>query len=81
MNQRIRELAEQCYQIEDPHGQFPREVFNQEKFAELIVQECIGCCDEVDRINKAYINGLQFDPQNGPKECIMVIKEHFGVEE
>ena len=52
-----------------------------ELFAELIVRECLGCCDEVDRINKAYIEKLQFDPKNGPKECIQVIKEHFGVEE
>lgn len=52
-----------------------------EKFAELIVQECIGCCDEVDRINQAYIEEYCVDPENGPKECIQVIKAHFGVEE
>ena len=52
-----------------------------EKFAELIVRECIGCCDEVDRINKAYIEEYCVDPENGPKECIQVIKAHFGVEE
>lgn len=39
MNERVQELAEQCYQIEDPHGRFPREVFNQEKFAEWIISE------------------------------------------
>ena len=52
-----------------------------EKFAELIVRECIGCCDEVDRINQAYIEEYCVDPENGPKECIQVIKAHFGVEE
>ena len=52
-----------------------------EKFAKLIVRECIGCCDEVDRINKAYIEEYCVDPENGPKECIQVIKAHFGVEE
>lgn len=51
------------------------------KFAELIVKECINCCDEVDRINEAFIQDYDYDPQNGPKECIQVIKEHFGVEE
>ena len=45
MNDRIRELAEQCYQIEDPHGRFPREVFNQEKFAELIIAMLIAASD------------------------------------
>lgn len=43
------------------------------KFAELIVQECISCCDEVS-IKDFYV-------EDGPKECIEVIKEHFGVEQ
>lgn len=40
MNERIKELAEQATRIEEPDGLFPREVFDQEKFAELIVREC-----------------------------------------
>ena len=52
-----------------------------EKFAQLIVQDCINCCDEVDRINQFYIKEFYADPENGPKECIEVIKAHFGVEE
>ena len=51
------------------------------KFAKLIVQECVNCCDEVDRLNKAFIKCYDFDPQHGPKECIQQILEHFGVEE
>lgn len=50
-----------------------------EKFAELIVEKCINCCDEVNRINKAYIKEYYIDPEYGPKECIEVIKKHFGV--
>ena len=43
MNQRIRELAEQSYD-EVPHERdwdATSRVFNKEKFAELIIQECI----------------------------------------
>lgn len=47
MNERIKQLAEQCYQIEDPHGRFPREVFNQEKFAQLIIREYSYDCMDV----------------------------------
>lgn len=39
-------------------------LFN-EKFAELIVKECIQLCDQVDVV--------------GADECIDNIKEHFGV--
>ena len=41
MNERIRELAEQAIRIEESDELFPREVFDREKFAELIVEECI----------------------------------------
>jgi hypothetical protein len=73
MNERILELAEQCYQIEDPHGQFPREVFNQEKFAELIVWECIDIIDMTHGSKKL----MRPDPY---QKIIWAIEEHFGVE-
>ena len=38
-----------------------------EKFAELIVQECIRLCDQVDYV--------------GADECMDNIKQHFGIEE
>ena len=71
MNERIRELAEQCYQIEDPRGRFPKEVFNQEKFAELIVRECL---EIVNRKEYSYHGA---DPL---WETAELIKEHFGVD-
>ena len=42
-------------------------IFSKEKFAELIVGECIRLCDQVDLV--------------GADECIDNIKEHFEVEE
>ena len=48
------------------------------KFAELIVRECIGCCEQVisDPVPKSVDTCL-----NGGSQCIDQIKEHFGVEE
>jgi hypothetical protein len=38
MSEKIKELAEQCYYI---NTYTDREMFNEKKFAELIVQECV----------------------------------------
>ena len=73
MNERIRELAEQCYQIEDPHGQFPREVFNQEKFAELLIKECAQVCEDDITDGDACCT-------NTADRIARQIKKHFGVE-
>ena len=53
MNERIKELAEQArrYYLTLPTGYNPEQVGMyqelMEKFAELIVRECIGCCEQV----------------------------------
>ena len=49
-----------------------------EKFAELIVRECIGCCEQVisDPVPESVDTFLQ-----GGIHCIDEIKQHFGVEE
>ena len=48
-----------------------------EKFAELIVRECIGCCEQVisDPVPESVDTWL-----NGGEQCIQEIKQHFGVE-
>ena len=53
-------------------------VFSKEKFAELIVRECLGCCEQVisDPVPKSVDTWL-----SGGKQCINEIKTHFGVEE
>ena len=63
MNERIRELAKQCWD-QRPQGQLH---FDNEKFAELIVRECM-------RVVEDYY----MDPCSYADEAI---KEHFGVEE
>jgi hypothetical protein len=65
MNNRIKELANQCrIEYRDGHGGFI-EQFDEEKFAELIVKEC---AEQVDWILA------------GGKTQGDLIKQHFGVE-
>ena len=49
-----------------------------EKFAELIVRECIGCCEQVisDPVPESVDTWL-----NGGEQCIQEIKQHFGIRE
>ena len=74
MNERIRELAEQA----ELNATL---LFNKEKlekFAELIVAECLLCCEQVisDPVPESVDTWL-----NGGSQCIDEIKQHFGVEE
>ena len=71
MNEKIRELVEQCtaQEFSDCTGGF--ETFDKAKFAELIVKECAGVCEDY--------RGTEWGKA---AECIGdSIKEHFGVEE
>ena len=74
MNERIKELAQQAGCSIDGMGYGEG---NVEKFAELIVQECIGCCEQVisDPVPESVDTWL-----NGGEQCIQEIKQHFGVE-
>ena len=81
MNERIKELAEQAdikFRISSIDPQFWSDKEESlEKFAELIVQECIGCCEQVisDPVPESVDTWL-----NGGEQCIQEIKQHFGVE-
>lgn len=90
MNERVRQLVKQAGG--DFWQRLENDVVNPEafvtfdppesvsRFVELIVQECVKCCEEVADINKTYIEVRLVDPEFGPKECIEIIKKHFGVE-
>ena len=62
MNERIRELAEQCW-VECKYGPA---WFNQEKFAELIVRECAGIVYQTCRDGDAGAQAIlyEFDIDN-----------------
>lgn len=88
MNERIRELVKQAGGRFSTHTltSYPAqhresiELWDQniEKFAELIVKECIGCCEQAisDPVPESVDTWL-----NGGSQCIDEIKLHFGVEE
>ena len=68
MNERIGKLAEQCrIETYGVNGELLAFGFDEEKFAELIVRECIGVADHSNVTGKSIIGQR--------------IKEHFGVEE
>ena len=86
MNERIQELFHES--IEDCDGTMKDRVYSLkqseiEKFAELIVRECIQTLrdntpvvdehDSVEDWDRGYIRGIV--------DCEHHIKEHFGVEE
>jgi len=68
MNERIRELAEQATVWQGMEDGY---IFDKEKFAELIVQECMGIADLPNNASGQWDHLL-------PSE---VIGKHFGVEE
>jgi hypothetical protein len=67
MNERIKTLAKVAGYDEINKAAMKLIGFDPEKFAELIVKECIRLCDEVDLA--------------GADDCIDKIKDNFGVEE
>jgi hypothetical protein len=88
MNEQIEKISEQARQYADSMYPSGLDIAKwgpayQEKFAELIVRECVDiinyradtCGDRLDSIkaNEAV--------REGQRECAKTIKEHFGVEE
>jgi hypothetical protein len=74
MNERIREIIEQAgFEEKDGHisiqGVYMFNTHRMEKFAELIVRECIDCLKPLSR-NHSMVGAAQD-----------TIREHFGVEE
>jgi len=69
MNGRIRELAEQAtiLKFDGTGSDMSKRVLDQEKFAELIVQECVAVCWAED------------GPESGT-DAGWYLKEHFEVD-
>ena len=87
MNERIQELAEQATKkisfrldpntykhIDDPEGDLERFEFDKQKFAELIVRECIQA---IQNESKDPMDELEY----GLRVAEGAILAHFGVEE
>jgi|APGre2960657404_1045060.scaffolds.fasta_scaffold254992_2 hypothetical protein len=78
MNERLKQLAMECNaweQVYDQHKFMVDRNFNVEKFANLIVLECMDECLR-----------MQLGNQYTPEEMLFqtkyrkIIKEHFGIE-
>ena len=88
MNERIQELIKASY--ETVENEYSRLVtfFNKEKFAELIVKECIkesmeeivsdeNIEHESDPLHREYLKGNN----QGIVDAVVRFRNHFGVEE
>ena len=81
MNERIKELAEQATSIVEMVSSYGYTSsyanFDREKFAELIVRECVSIVSK--RKNQAIDDGWNVDEAMSMAE--MDLEEHFGIEE
>ena len=83
MNERINQLAEQC------HHRYSEHNIDLEKFAELIIEDCMAMCDELKEEYFKHRKGtMDFDEKHiyaeGESACFNLrfkMKKHFGVEE
>jgi hypothetical protein len=88
MNERIRELAEQAVNSISDHIDFDIPDVFKEKFAELIVAECMKTCDETQAAYLKYRKESDdFQDKNiyaeGEAACDIIkykLKKQFGVE-
>ena len=81
MNERIRELADQAVKYSLSNVNRDSEFFTpiaMEKFAELIVRECISTIENAENGYQDYRNQIEDGMRN---HCISLIKNEFGVEE
>jgi hypothetical protein len=92
MNDKIKELAIEANLISPESNGFDstRLSISQQKFAELIVRECIGQCQRewYDLNNTKPVEnetardiGIRVGQKTGVLKCINQINKHFGVEE
>ncbi len=71
MNERIQKLAHEAgLPTYNPDG-IPTKL---EKFAELIVRECVAICQDIDGEDNT-------DARSGRQDCAVEIREHFGLEQ
>jgi hypothetical protein len=78
MNERIEKLALQCRSLYRDGNNGYIEQFDEQKFAELIVQECARVCSDVGVALSAEPAQNNFGTA---QTCKMAIEKHFGVEE
>ena len=79
MNQRIKQLAEQAALL-GPSSRVGNAHEATEKFAELIIRECIDCVRGAGLTDEVAVkNNLGFN--DGLSAAVVNVQKHFGVEE
>ena len=73
MNERIKELIKQATTIEEHKWGVSYDNFDKEKFAELIVQECLEACSRANEIRHFVPPGQQ----QVVLDCMREIEETF----
>ena len=86
MKERIRELINEstCFKEGDTEGKYDIEVFDKEKFAQLIVRECITIVDEQKEClheEQQYWHDRDYGYEMAVNDASKGIKQFFGVEE
>ena len=83
MNERIKLLAEQArkhYPKTEMSGEFW--VFDEEKFAQLIIWEAIGLCKvDVDALTGPFLSEYEKGIVEGYRRANENLRGYFGVEE
>jgi len=78
MNERIEQLAKEAMvKITAAEGPISHTYFDKEKFAELIVQECLTIADKEHKMALEF----EWDNDDTAQSIKDSIKQHFGVEE
>ena len=78
MNERIKQIAEQATTYIEPTSSSGEGwIFDKEKFAELIVRECV----ELVSVNRDLAIEDGWNVDEAMSTAINDIEEHFGVEE
>jgi len=75
MNERIKELINQCTSYSDGSTWTSREEFDKEKFAELIIRECIKAAGDP---GDGLIKGDTW--HDGVRASIWSIQQEFGLD-
>ena len=75
MNERIKQLAERCYEHDQSWTGVGQRIFNKEKFAELIIGHATECVRDVLRDENS---DLSYDAASQVQNRI---KEFFGIKE
>ena len=76
MNELIAKLYDQALVLES-NGDYVAGELDPVKFAELIVQECIGIVENISPGYADYRNQIE---DTFRRDCVEKVKEHFGVE-